>query len=173
MTHDQFVDIVELGCDAGIRFSEAVPLDMVAVPIGMPQRFVVAGSPAFVARHGMPTDPLALLAQPCVKLRFPSGVLYRWEFERAGQRHELNVNGPLTVDDQQLAQRAALDGVGWAYLYESSCAPHIASGALVAVLTNWCPPATAFQLYYPSRRQTSTALRAFIGWVQAGHGQGI
>ena len=34
---------------------------------------------------------------------------------------------------------------------------HIASGALVRVLADWCPPFPGYHLYYPSRRQSSPA----------------
>ena len=167
VTQDGFVDIVASGCDAGIRFAEAVPRDMVALPIGPAHRFVVAASPGFVALHGLPADPWALLPQPCVRLRFPGGALYRWEFERGDQRCALDVQGPLTVDDQRLALRAALDGVGWAYLYEAMALPHVQAGRLLTVLGDWCPAGTGFQLYYPGRRQTHPALRAFIDWLQS------
>lgn len=167
VTQDGFVDIVAAGCDAGIRFAESVPRDMVALSLGEAQRFVVVGTPALAQRHGVPVQPWDLLARPCVRLRFPSGALYRWEFEREGRRCALDVQGPLTVDDQRMALRAALDGVGWAYLYEAAAAPHLAAGELVAALGDWCPPGTAFQLYYPGRRQAAPALRAFIDWWHA------
>ncbi|MBE0593525.1 MAG: LysR family transcriptional regulator [Gemmatimonadales bacterium] len=166
-TQDGFVDIVESGCDAGIRFAESVPRDMVALPIGPAQRFVVVSSPAFVRRHGRPAEPWALLTAPCVQLRFPSGALYRWEFEREGRPFALELQGPLTVDEHTMALRAALDGVGWAYLYEAMAQPHIDSGALVPVLEEWWPAGTPFHLYYPDRRQTSPALRALIDWLKA------
>jgi len=77
------------------------------------------------------------------------------------------VQGPLTVDEHTMALRAALDGVGWAYLYEAMAQPHIESGALVPVLEEWWPAGAAFQLYYPDRRQASPALRALIDWLRA------
>jgi DNA-binding transcriptional LysR family regulator len=40
--------------------------------------------------------------------------------------------------------------------------PHLASGALVRVLEQWCPPFPGFFLYYPSRRQHPAALTALI-----------
>ena len=45
---------------------------------------------------------------------------------------------------------------------EDHAAPHIASGALVRVLENWCQPFPGFFLYYPSRRQQPAALSALI-----------
>jgi DNA-binding transcriptional LysR family regulator len=72
------------------------------------------------------------------------------------------VNGPLVVDDLDLVIRAAIDGVGLAFMAEDRAAPHLASGALVRVLEDWCPPFPGFFLYYPSRRQQPAALAALI-----------
>ncbi|MBS0429862.1 MAG: LysR family transcriptional regulator, partial [Proteobacteria bacterium] len=85
-TQDGFVDIVAAGCDAGIRFEESVPRDMVALPLGGPQRFVVVGAPALRAAVGAPAEPWDLLTQPCIRQRFPHGALYHWEFAR-GTEH--------------------------------------------------------------------------------------
>ena len=58
--------------------------------------------------------------------------------------------------------RAAIDGVGLAFMLEERAAPHIASGALVHVLEDWCPPFPGFFLYYPRQRQLPAALAALI-----------
>jgi len=58
--------------------------------------------------------------------------------------------------------RAALDGVGLAYILEDYVAEHIARGELVRVLDAWCPPFDGYFLYYPSRRHQSPALRALM-----------
>ena len=39
---------------------------------------------------------------------------------------------------------------------------HLASGALVRVLEDWCAPFPGYFLYYPSRRQQPAALSALI-----------
>lgn len=72
------------------------------------------------------------------------------------------VDGPLNLDDIELMTRAALDGIGLAFTFEEHVAPHLASGALVRVLEDWCPPFAGFFLYYPSRRQQPAALSALI-----------
>lgn len=58
--------------------------------------------------------------------------------------------------------RAAIDGVGLAFLLEENAAPHLASGELVRVLEDWCPPFPGFFLYYPRQRQLPAALAALI-----------
>ncbi|AOW14575.1 hypothetical protein LPB72_05725 [Hydrogenophaga crassostreae] len=166
-TQDGLVDIVREGHDAGVRFPEAVPRDMVAVPIGPRQRFAVVASSAFALTHGVPKQPGDLQQAPCVRLRFPSGVLYRWQFRRGKEAVDASVAGPLTVDDQRLALQGALDGLGWAYVYEAMATPHLLEGRLVQALVDWCPAEPGFQLYYPSRSQVSPALRALIDWVLA------
>ncbi len=66
------------------------------------------------------------------------------------------------IDDVQLSIRAAIDGVGLAFADEDRVAPHLASGALVRVMEDWCPPFPGFFLYYPSQRQLRPALSALI-----------
>jgi DNA-binding transcriptional LysR family regulator len=54
---DRFVDIVAEGYDAGVRLSEAIERDMVQVRLTDPFRFVVVGSPGYLARRGTPESP--------------------------------------------------------------------------------------------------------------------
>jgi DNA-binding transcriptional LysR family regulator len=164
-TQDGLVDIVREGHDAGIRFPESVPRDMVAVPIGPQQRFAVVASAEFAAAHGRPEHPGDLQRAACIRQRFPSGVVYQWQFRRDGASMAVPVAGALTVDDQSLALQAARDGLGWAYVYEALAVPHLRDGLLVQAMAEWCPSEPGFQLYYPSRHQVGPALRALIDWV--------
>jgi DNA-binding transcriptional LysR family regulator len=88
--------------------------------------------------------------------------VYRWEFEKDGESLTVAVNGPLVVDDAEILIRAVIDGVGLGFTSEEHAAPHLASGALVRVLEDWCPPFAGYFLYYPSRRQQPAALSALI-----------
>lgn len=166
-SQDAMADIVSGGFDAGVRFPEVLPQGMVAVPVGPMQRFCVVARPDLARAQGLPQRPEDLLARPCVRQRFPSGALYHWQFRKGEVARALDVQGPLTVDDQRLALGAALGGVGWAYVYEAMAAPALAAGQLVQALADWCPPEPGFHLYYPGRRQVSPALRAFMDWLQA------
>ena len=88
--------------------------------------------------------------------------LYRWEFEREGHPLAVAVEGSVVVDNLHLLLRAALDGAGLAFTFEQLVAPHLASGALVRVLDDWCPPFPGYFLYYASRRQQPRALAALV-----------
>ncbi|RRN64403.1 LysR family transcriptional regulator [Caulobacter sp. 602-1] len=160
------VDMVAEGCDAGVRFGETIAQDMVAVPIGGRQRTAIVATPAFFEVHPKPTAPEQLKALPCIRFRFASGRLYAWEFERDGVELNIEVDGPLTLNDQELSIQAALDGLGVTFAFEDQVADLIAQGRLVRVLEDWCPYYSGFYLYYPSRRRAPAPLRAFIDFLK-------
>jgi DNA-binding transcriptional LysR family regulator len=126
----------------------------------------VVGAPSHFERHGKPLTPHDLKNHPCVRYRFAGGSFYRWEFERGGIELEIEVQGPLTLGDQDIMVEAVLAGSGLAYLFEEQVLPHIAEGKLIRVLEDWCPYYPGFFLYYPSRRQLPTALRAFVDFMK-------
>jgi DNA-binding transcriptional LysR family regulator len=167
VSDEALVDVVSAGFDAGVRFGETIAADMVATPLGPKHAFAVVGSPEFFARHTAPETPHDLRALPCVRLRFASGSLYQWEFERDGAELTVEVDGPLVLNDIDLMVDAAVSGIGLAYVFEIAVRAQLASGALVRVLAGWCPPYPGFFLYYPSRERQPAVLRAFIEFVRA------
>jgi DNA-binding transcriptional LysR family regulator len=160
------VDMVSEGFDAGIRFGEIIAQDMIAVPIGPRQRTAIVATPTFFERHAKPTSPDHLKALPCVGLRFGTGRLYAWEFERGGIELQVEVTGPLVIDDQDLMVDAALLGAGIAFTFEDQVRTLVEEGKLIRVLEDWCPYYGGLYLYYPSRRQMPGALRAFVDFAK-------
>lgn len=161
-TDDRLIDIVAGGFDAGIRFGERIAQDMVAVRVSRDVRFSVVGAPDYFAQRPPPQTPHDLRAHACIRYRFASGALYAWELEKDGVELEVDVDGPLTLDDQMLMLDAALGGAGLAFVFEAYAAQHLDSGRLMRVLADWCPPFPGLFLYYPSRRQLPAGLRALI-----------
>jgi DNA-binding transcriptional LysR family regulator len=160
---DLLADIVAQRFDAGIRLGETLDRDMVAVPLTAEVEMMVVGAPSYLKQHGTPAHPRDLANHRCINLRWPSGRgLYRWEFERGRKKLEVDVEGPLTVNNSEVALEAVLQGVGLAYLFDFRVQRALAEGRLVRVLEKWTPPFPGFYLYHPSRRQTPPALRAFI-----------
>ncbi len=160
--NDGLVDIVAEGFDAGVRLHEFVPEDMVAVPLGPPLRGMIVASPAYLAQHETPQHPRDLLRHQCVRFRFASGHLYKWQFERGEESLEIDVQGRITLSEQTTILRAVLDGLGIAYVLEDAARPWLDSGQLVSMLEDWSPPFPGFVLYYPRQRQMTSALRAFV-----------
>jgi DNA-binding transcriptional LysR family regulator len=161
------VDIVARGFDAGVRWGESLAQDMVAVPLGPPQRFVVVAAPALIARVGAPNHPSDLLHRPCLRVRFASGAEPAWEFERDGESLKVSVQGALVTNSPPLLMQAALDGAGFLHTFDAAVEPHLKSGRLVEVLADWSDRFPGPFLYYPSGRHPPSALRAFVDFVQA------
>ena len=159
-------DIVASRFDAGIRPGERVERDMIAVRIGEEMRGVLVAAPDYLARHPRPTTPRDLETHSCIRFRFPSGVIAPWHFEKKGKHVEVAVEGRLTVNDEELAIRAAVDGVGVLYTALGYAAPEIKAGRLVPLLEDWRPRSAAIFLYYPSRRQIPLPLQALIEFLR-------
>jgi DNA-binding transcriptional LysR family regulator len=153
------IDIVEEGFDAGVRQIGHVPQDMIAVPCSAAVRFLVVGTPAYFADHAKPATPEDLRAQTCIRARLPGGAPYKWTFERAGKRVEIDVPGVLTLD-------AVFHGVGLAWMSEWAVAEHVAAGRVISVLDDWAARAPGLCLYYPGRRHVPAGLRAFIDVIR-------
>jgi DNA-binding transcriptional LysR family regulator len=160
-----FVDIVAQGFDAGVRYGEHLAQDMIAVPLGAPQRYAIVASSDYVAKHGRPMHPQDLLKHACIRTRFGSGAIFDWEFEKNGRVVKVSPPARLIATYLGLALRAVHDGVGYWATFEGYVRYGVKSGALVSVLDDWCPPFPGPFLYYPSRRQPPPALAAFVSFV--------
>jgi DNA-binding transcriptional LysR family regulator len=166
---DNLSDIVRSGYDAGVRPGALLHQDMIAVRLGPDLRTAIVGSPAYFERNAIPTVPQDLAEHACLNYRWTeSGALYRWPLSKAGEQVDVEVTGPLTINDVGLTVQAALAGMGLAYTLESHVTQELAQGRLVRVLEDWCPSRPAFYLYYPSGRLLSAAFRAFIDFVHSG-----
>ncbi|UAK23022.1 LysR family transcriptional regulator [Sphingomonas nostoxanthinifaciens] len=168
---DSFVDMIEAGCDAGIRYDERLEQDMIAVPIGpRVQCFATAAAPGYLAARGTPQHPRDLLDHACILGRFTSGALTSpWEYERAGEIVRVEPSGQLIVrigGAADLVVDAAIAGTGIVHLFEDWLRPHLESGALMPVLKEWWQPFSGPFLYYPGRRLVPPPLRAFLDFIR-------
>src|SRR5580700_462749 len=131
---DRFVDIVAEGYDAGVRLSEAIERDMVQVRLTDAFRFVVAGSPGYLARRGTPERPEDLLRHECITFRSQTtGALYAWELERGRRNWRVPVRGGIVSSDGPLGVALAEQGLGLAYTLEPRVMKALNAGRLERV----------------------------------------
>jgi len=162
VTEGRLVDIVADGFDFGVRSADLVPSDMIAIPISPPRRHVVVATPRYFEEMGRPAVPPDLLNHRCIRVRLPNGGLYRWRFEQQGVPVQLDVSGPITLDEASLARMAVLADVGIGFFMEADVRDAIAEGRLERVLDEWTPPLAPLCLYYPGRKNPSAAFKAFV-----------
>lgn len=159
---DKMVDIVAAGFDAGFRFGGTIPADLVAVKVTPPLKWIAVASPAYLYRHTAPREPEDLLHHNCIQMRTGQGVIYRWEFEKAGEPRVVDVPGKVCVNDTNLVLELALAGVGIGYCLEMRAAAFLASGQLREILPDWAPTEPPMYLYYPGHRSIPPGLKEFI-----------
>lgn len=163
---DALSDIVAGRFDAGIRLGETLEKDMIAVRMGSRRESAVVASPMLIEKLGMPESPHDLHRFPCIRFRWPGAKnVYRWEFERDDEILEIDVEGPLIVNETAMMRLAAEQGLGLAYLLDVEAGESIKAGRLVRLLADWTPPFGEFYLYHPSTRQMPKQLRTFIDFL--------
>jgi len=168
-TDDSRVDLVSAGYDAGIQFGEYIAQDMVAVRVSPDLRSAIVAAPVYFDSHPRPTSPRDVLNHQCIRFRHRGEGVYKWEFDKGDESLAIAVQGSLLLDELDLVIHAALDGAGLAWVAEDRISDHLASGALLRVLEDWCPPFPGFFLYYPSRRQQPAALAALVDTLRLEH----
>jgi DNA-binding transcriptional LysR family regulator len=175
VVEDSFVDVLEIGCDAGIRYDERLEQDMIALPIGpRTDRFATAATPAYLDAHGRPSHPRELLDHACLRGQFSGGAMAIWQFERDGEVVRLDPPGPLVVRPGaavDLTISMALEGMGVVHLFEGMLRPHLESGALEPILEPWWQTFSGPFLYYPGRRHLPAPLRAFVDYLREREGE--
>lgn len=163
----RLVDIVADGFDAGIRVLDDVPRDMIAVRFGQDMRFAAVASPAYLADHPAPQAPHDLRNHRCIRFRFDSGALYKWDLEYRGKSASVDVDGPMTLGNINLMVEAALAGIGMAWVPLEAVAEPLAAGSLIHLLPEWGPTFPGLCLYYPANRHPPIAFRLFAQAVRA------
>jgi DNA-binding transcriptional LysR family regulator len=164
---DATIDIVSKEFDAGIGSRERIPADMIAVRVSGPMKIAVVGAPAYFSRQRPPRTPDDLARHSCIQYRrMADGTVFVWPFARNRKSRRISVNGRVMVNDIDLAVRAAVDGLGIAYVVEAVAEPFLQSGQLVRVLEDWSPSFEGLFLYYPGHRQVPATLRALIDMIR-------
>lgn len=163
---DSLADLSAGGFDAGIRMGESLDADVVAVRLTGPFRFVVAAAPAYFAKYGRPETPEDLRSHQCVRLRLGTGALMPWSFEHGNREYEMNVTGPVIVNDFSAMIVAMRSGVALGMIAEPTASPLVEAGLLELALSGYASSTSGLFLYYPSRKQVMPKLRAFIDYVR-------
>ena len=163
---DGFVDIVAQGLDCGVRLGNAVAQDMVSAKVSASEPLAIVASPEYLERRGLPRRLADLARHDCILFRQPStGTVYRWELVDDGRAVEMEVTGPVVVNDTAAMLDCARAGLGLACVLEGTATEALRGGALVKVLPSAVPVLPGFHLYYPSRRQLPLKLRCFIDFM--------
>lgn len=157
------VDIVEQRFDIGVRLGDQVAKDMIAVRIAPDMKMAMVGSPAYLASRDAPKSPTDLTLHNCIGLRLPThGGVYAWELKKGKRELQVRIDGQFTCNGSYQMLRAAIDGIGLAFLPDDLVADHVNTGQLLRVLEPWCPTFPGLHIFYANRREMSRAMSVVI-----------
>lgn len=130
-------------------------------------RVGVVAAPRYWAEHGVPADPADLQQHRCVAYRLPRGLVYdHWKLRRGDETREIAVKPYLVADDRDTLLQAVLAGIGVMWASDLTVLPHLRSGSLRPVLTDWvgleAPPV---RLHYRRSGRNQAKVRAFSDFV--------
>ncbi len=163
---DRIVDMVAGGFDAGIRYGDRVPLDMIGVALSPPSRWVVVGAPELIDRVGAPQVPSDLEQLPCIEMKLGDDSTFVWELGNDSDMQRITVQGPVRANGTSVILDAAREGLGFAYVLDLAARDHLASGELQIVLPEWASDGPPLMIYYPSRRQRPQGLAELIDMIR-------
>ena len=161
---DRVVDLVEEGMDVAVRVAKLPDSSMVAHQIGEVHRVVVA-SPALIKRSGLPMTPPELRDKRCVSF---TGVVSpgHWSFAEGRKHMQVPVKNALVTNQVDAGVQACVEGAGFGRFLSYHVLAEINAGRLVRVLKKFEGESIPASIVYPSARQQSPNVRAFVAFAQ-------
>jgi DNA-binding transcriptional LysR family regulator len=160
---DRFFDLAEEGYDLAIRIARELPPNLVARRLAAINR-VVCATPAYFAKHGVPTTPADLARHNCLVYTHANPDAH-WRFHAGGKEIAVPVRGNLTLNDDEALWQAVLGGLGIAILPTFIVGKDLQSGKLQAVLGEYVPSERMLHAVYLPNRHLSAKVRVFIDFL--------
>lgn len=162
---DRPVDMVQDAVDCVIRIGELKGPTLVGKRIGTLE-VVTCATPSYIERYGEPTTLQELDQHRGVHyFSNTTGRNLDWSFSVDGQAVDIAANGIISVNDSEAYMTCGLQGFGIIQLPRYMVSPHLESGALREVLTQWAPAAMPISVAYLHNRHLSPKVRVFVDWV--------
>ena len=162
--NDRRVNLIEEGMDFALRITDRLPETTVARRLTT-CRSVVVASPAYLKRHGEPRHPDELTRHACLAYTLTSRS--SWPFIIDGAPHSVEISGPITANNGNALQEAALQGMGIVHEPTFIAADAIREGRLVPILKAFPTPVLDMFAVFPGTRFVPQRVRAFVDFLAA------
>lgn len=162
---DRMVDLITEGVDCVVRAGDLTDSSLIGRRITAFEQLTLA-SPAYLARHGIPSTPDDLAGHRMVAYAASAtGQPYPLEFETAGGVQERALPHDVVVRGAEIYTASGVAGLGLIQVPRYRVAHQIAQGVLVPILEAFPPPPVPVSVLYPHSRHLSSRLRVFIDWL--------
>lgn len=164
VSSDKKTDLITEGVDCLIRLGALQDSSFVSRRLG-DIRMVTCAAPSYLREHGRP-ETLADLDQHQAVNFFSdhSREVMEWKFIEDGSVVSLRPASSMLVDNSDILLSCGLAGLGIIQATFDALAPHLSSGALEEVLTQYPSVSKPVSVMYPDRRYLSPKVRVFIDW---------
>ena len=158
-------DLVGESVDVAVRLGPLPDSGLVAVKLGEMHRYLCA-APAYLERRGSPKSLEEIPRHDTIDMPAPDGRARPWIFSRGSETIRLETKPRLSVNEALTIHRLVSNAAGMGLLSGYICAPEILSGRLVHLFPEWSPSRVEVSLVFPSRRELSPAVRAFVDFMK-------
>jgi LysR family transcriptional regulator, regulator for bpeEF and oprC len=165
-------DLVAERVDVAIRLGPLPDSSMVAVLLGEMKR-VLCAAPVYLETHGSPSALADLERHEVIEMPAADGRMRTWLFAKDKRTTEVAVEPRVTVNDALTIHRMLVNGAGIGIVSCYLCAPDLHSGRLVHLLPGWTAPAVPVNMVFPSRRELSPVVRAFVDYMRQSNPPGF
>jgi DNA-binding transcriptional LysR family regulator len=162
---DRVVNLLEEGLDVGVRIGELPDSSMKAIRVGSVRR-VLCASPAYLEKHGTP-DTLASLSGHALISASAVTPTHEWKFGQGLGASSVRVNPRLTVNNNDAAIEATLQGFGITRLLSYQVAAHRVAGQLKIILSEFEPAPMPIHVLHREGRYASAKIRTFVDLIAA------
>jgi DNA-binding transcriptional LysR family regulator len=166
---DRFIDPLEEGVDVTVRIGVLADSSLIARKLA-PARRVLAASPDYLKRHGVPRTPADLASHRALNFGHASGP-QRWQLQADGEVVNVPVDAVLCSNNGDVLHAAAVNGNGITLLPTFLVGPDIAAGRLSVVLPDYPPVGLGIYALYAPNRYLAAKTRLFVDFLSARFGE--
>lgn len=160
---DSFVDIIEEGFDLAIRGGQLADSSLKARKLLDIER-VLCASPTYLAEHGSPADPDALVEHACLAYSASASPKV-WHLQSGSDQKSIALPAGYRANNSLAVRDAVLEGLGIGLLPELFVTEELARGALINALPAWKGERQALYALYPAHRETSLKHRLLVDFL--------
>lgn len=160
---DRLSDFVEDRLDVVFRIGELADSSFVAKPFDSISFGAYAGA-QYVKRLGSILHPNELPCSGLLCFHLTNGRPFQFQFTKDGEKVTLSPGNTIVSNDIEAVMEAAANDLGIVFL-PTFLAKSASAATLVPLLTDWQVKGPPVHLLYPSARQLSRRVRAFVDFV--------
>ena len=163
--NDRIVDLIDEGIDVAIRSGNLPDSRLMTRPLA-PYRLLLCAAPTYLERHGVPARPRDLDQHLAIRFRFPnSRKLQTWPLLLPTGEAEPRLRDTLVCNNMEALRGAAIGGLGIGCMPDFLAREPLGEGKLQTILLDHVDGPAWFHLLWPSNRQLSPKVRAFIDFL--------